>query len=85
MDPEWCPRFNPFSVLRMFCERPDIVMDVKTLKEHYEFMLQLYDYLYPRNPYFCIRDIIDWYDGVYKKNNIACVKLICEKFILMVN
>ena len=44
-------------------------MDVNT-KEQYEFMLQLYDYLYPRNPYFCIRDIIDWYDGVYKKTTL---------------
>jgi spore coat polysaccharide biosynthesis protein SpsF len=50
-----CPK--PFS-------RPDLVLDVNTL-EQYEFMSQLYDYLYSRNPRFHITDIIQWYDQVY--------------------
>ena len=44
--------------------RPDLVLDVNT-KEQYEFMRQLYEYLYPRNPEFHITDIIRWYDEVY--------------------
>lgn len=44
--------------------RPDLVLDVNTMEE-YEFMSELYDYLYPRNPQFHITDIIKWYDQVY--------------------
>jgi spore coat polysaccharide biosynthesis protein SpsF len=46
--------------------RPDIVLDVNT-QSQYEFVKQLYDFLYPRNPRFTIFDIIDWYDNVYQK------------------
>jgi spore coat polysaccharide biosynthesis protein SpsF len=46
--------------------RPDIILDVNT-QEEYEFMAELYDYLYPRNPEFSIRDIIRWYDEVYRR------------------
>jgi len=45
--------------------RPDLVLDVNTRKE-YEFMAELYEYLYPRNPEFRITDIIEWYDNVYQ-------------------
>ena len=44
--------------------RPSLHLYVNTPRE-YEFMVALYGYLYPRNPSFTIRDIIDWYDGVY--------------------
>jgi spore coat polysaccharide biosynthesis protein SpsF len=44
--------------------RPDLVLDVNT-REEYEFMADLYSYLYPRNPQFGIVDIIRWYDTVY--------------------
>ena len=44
--------------------RPDIVLDVNT-REHYDFLAQLYEYLYPRNPEFGILDVIEWYDNVY--------------------
>lgn len=44
--------------------RPDIKLDVNT-QEDYEFMSQLYDYVYPRNSEFTIFDIIHWYDHVY--------------------
>lgn len=47
--------------------RPDLKLDVNTTEE-YQFMSQLYEYLYPRNPTFTIKDIINWYDFVYKKN-----------------
>lgn len=45
--------------------RPDLVLDVNTLEE-YEFMVELYAYLYPRNPEFHITDIINWYDNIYR-------------------
>ncbi len=47
--------------------RPDIILDVNT-PEQYEFMAQMYDYLYSRNPKFGILDIIQWYDEVYRNN-----------------
>jgi spore coat polysaccharide biosynthesis protein SpsF len=46
--------------------RPDLVLDVNTAEE-YEFLKELYSYLYPRNPRFHITDIIEWYDSVYAK------------------
>lgn len=46
--------------------RPELVLDVNT-REEYDFMVKLYDYLYPRNPEFHITDIINWYDDVYRK------------------
>lgn len=46
--------------------RPDVVLDVNTQKQ-YDFIKALYDYLYPRNPEFTIRDTIAWYDNIYKK------------------
>lgn len=45
--------------------RPDLVLDVNT-REEYEFIRELYEYLYPRNPEFHITDIIEWYDNVYQ-------------------
>lgn len=45
--------------------RPDIILDVNTLEE-YEFLAELYDYLYPRNPEFTILDVIHWYDRIYR-------------------
>jgi spore coat polysaccharide biosynthesis protein SpsF len=46
--------------------RPDVVLDVNTQKQ-YGFIKALYEYLYPRNPEFTIRDTIAWYDTIYKK------------------
>ncbi len=45
--------------------RPDLVLDVNT-PQQYEFICELYDYLYPRNPQFSILDTIAWYDAVYR-------------------
>lgn len=50
--------------------RPDILLDVNT-PEEYEFMAQLYEYLYPRNPKFTIFDIIWWYDNVYHQDKCS--------------
>ena len=50
--------------------RPDIVLDVNTQKQ-YEFIKALYDYLYPRNPCFTIRDTVAWYDNIYKREASA--------------
>jgi spore coat polysaccharide biosynthesis protein SpsF len=47
--------------------RPDIILDVNTQAE-YEFMAQLYEDLYSRNPQFTIMDIIKWVDEVYAVN-----------------
>ena len=62
VDPKWCP----VSTVKCPPEfrRPDLVLDVNT-QEQYEFMRQLYEYLYPKNPDFHITDIIRWYDKVY--------------------
>lgn len=63
VDSEWCP----ISTVKCPPEfrRPDLVLDVNT-QEQYEFMRQLYAYLYPKNPNFHITDIIRWYDEVYQ-------------------
>ena len=67
------PNNSSFSVGTIKCpkqfSRPEIVLDVNT-KEDYEFMNELYKYLYPRNPHFSIIDIIQWYDNIYKKESI---------------
>jgi len=52
--------------------RPDLVLDVNT-RAQYEFMVELYNYLYPRNPTFHITEIIDWYDNVYRRNTGAAI------------
>lgn len=44
--------------------RPDIKLDVNTPDE-YAFVARLYADLYPENPRFGIRDIIQWYDNVF--------------------
>jgi spore coat polysaccharide biosynthesis protein SpsF len=41
--------------------RPEIKLDVNT-PDQYAFMARLYADLYPRDPRFGIRDIIEWYD-----------------------
>jgi spore coat polysaccharide biosynthesis protein SpsF len=62
---EWCP------VSTVKCpsgfRRPDLVLDVNT-QTQYEFMRELYEYLYPRNPLFHITEIIRWYDEIYAPN-----------------
>ena len=67
VDAAWCP-VNTLKCPAQF-SRPDLVLDVNTI-DQYEFMQQLYSYLYPRNSQFHICDTIDWYDNIYlKKNN----------------
>ena len=63
VDEVWCP----ISTVKCPAEfrRPDLILDVNT-QEQYEFMRQLYAYLYPRNPNFHITDIIHWYDEIYR-------------------
>lgn len=46
--------------------RPDIVLDINTDKQ-YMFIKEIYEYFYESNPFFGIRDIIDWYDNIYHK------------------
>ena len=62
VDEAWCP----VSTVRCPEEfrRPELVLDVNT-PEQYEFMRQLYEYLYPRNPLFHITEVLAWYDDVY--------------------
>jgi spore coat polysaccharide biosynthesis protein SpsF len=62
VDPAWCP-ISTVQCPKEF-RRPDLVLDVNT-QAQYEFMRELYDYLYPRNPRFHITDTIRWYDEVY--------------------
>ena len=61
----WCP-IATVSCPPAF-RRPDLVLDVNT-REQYEFMRQLYEYLYPRNPTFHITDVIRWYDEIYRRH-----------------
>jgi spore coat polysaccharide biosynthesis protein SpsF len=66
VDEEWCP------ISTVLCpdefSRPDLVLDVNT-QAQYEFMRELYLYLYPGNHEFHITEIINWYDNVYRKPN----------------
>ena len=66
VDADWCP----ISTIKCPVEfrRPDLVLDVNT-QAQYEFMQQLYEYLYPRNKNFHITDIIRWHDEVYCHTN----------------
>ena len=65
VDERWCP-ISTIKCPEGF-RRPDLILDVNT-QEQYEFMRQLYEYLYPRNPQFHITDTIRWYDDVYTKS-----------------
>lgn len=62
VDAVWCP-VSTIKCPKDF-RRPDLILDVNT-RDQYEFMRQLYEYLYPINPQFHITDIIRWYDNVY--------------------
>lgn len=62
VDESWCP-ISTITCPDAF-RRPDLVLDVNTLQQ-YEFMRDLYGFLYPRNPEFHITDIIKWYDEIY--------------------
>jgi len=64
VDEQWCP-INTIKCPEGF-RRPDLILDVNTL-EQYQFMRQLYEYLYRRNPQFQITDTIRWYDEVYRQ------------------
>ena len=65
VDAAWCP-VSTIKCPESF-RRPDLILDVNT-QEQYEFMQQLYEYLYPRNPQFHIIDTINWYDDIYMKS-----------------
>lgn len=62
VDEAWCP----ISTVECPVEfrRPDIILDVNT-QSQYEYMKELYEHLYPRNPQFGILDIIEWHDNVW--------------------
>jgi spore coat polysaccharide biosynthesis protein SpsF len=68
LDATWCP-ISTVKCPEEF-RRPDLVLDVNTQKQ-YEFMRQLYEYLYPKNPNFHITDIIRWYDEVYQPERLS--------------
>ena len=68
VDVEWCP-VNTIKCPKGF-RRPDLILDVNT-QGQYEFMRQLYEYLYSRNPQFHIIDTIRWYDEIYVKSKLA--------------
>lgn len=66
VDEQWCP-VSTVKCPQGF-RRPDLVLDVNT-QEQYEFMRELYAYLYPKKPDFDITDIIRWYDDVYSSHH----------------
>lgn len=63
VDAKWCP-ITTVPCPKEF-SRPDLVLDVNT-QAQYEFMRELYEALYPKNPEFHITDTIAWYDNVYR-------------------
>ena len=65
VDAAWCP-ISTIKCPEGF-RRPDLILDVNT-QEQYEFMRQLYEFLYPINSQFHITDTIRWYDDVYLKS-----------------
>ena len=67
VDEEWCP-VRTIKCPEEFA-RPDLVLDVNT-EEQYKYMKNLYEYLYPKNNKFTIKDIINWHDDIYIKNKI---------------
>ncbi len=64
VDADWCP-VSTISC-RNSIKRPDLILDVNTLAQ-YEFIKELYECLYERNPNFTIDEIIEWYDNEYNK------------------
>lgn len=68
VDEHWCP-ISTVKCPEDF-RRPDLILDVNT-QEQYEFMRQLFEYLYTRNPEFHITDTIRWYDEIYKQSKLA--------------
>jgi len=62
VDEDWCP-VSTISCPVEF-RRPDLILDVNT-QEQLEFIRQLYEDIYPKNPDFHITDIIKWYDNIY--------------------
>lgn len=72
VDASWCPIST--VPCPMAFRRPDLVLDVNT-QAQYEFMRQLYEDLYPKNPRFHITDIIRWYDTVYQPRQLSARQL----------
>ena len=64
VDENWCP------ISTVHCPsdfaRPDIILDVNTQRQ-FEYMANLYKELYPSNPNFDIKDIINWHDKNFGK------------------
>lgn len=67
VDERWCPVSTVACPLEF--RRPELVLDVNT-REQYEFMRELYGWLYPRNPRFHITDTIRWYDEIYLPSRV---------------
>ena len=63
VDEEWCP-ISTVPCPSAF-SRPDLILDVNT-QAQYEFIREIYLYLYSRNQEFHITDIISWYDNIYR-------------------
>ncbi len=66
-DNNWCP-ISTVKCPEGF-RRPDLILDVNTQKQ-YDFMRNLYEYLYPRNSEFHITDTIHWYDNIYMQSKL---------------
>lgn len=60
---EWCPVST--IVCPQDIARPDLILDVNT-QQQYNFIKNLYESLYPKNPNFGIIDIINWYENEYQ-------------------
>jgi spore coat polysaccharide biosynthesis protein SpsF len=56
---EWCP-VSTINCPSEFA-RPDLILDVNTI-DQYQYMAKMYNDLYPVNPNFSIKEIIEWHD-----------------------
>ena len=61
----WCP-ISTIKCPETF-NRPDLILDINTYSD-YQFIKKIYEYFSPEK-FFNIKDVINWYENVYKSNN----------------
>jgi spore coat polysaccharide biosynthesis protein SpsF len=59
VDSSWCPIASPKAPAEL--RRPDIILDVNTMDD-YTKIKRIYDHLYPQNPNFSTKDVINFID-----------------------
>jgi spore coat polysaccharide biosynthesis protein SpsF len=59
VDSSWCPIASPKAPAEL--RRPDIILDVNTMDDYIKIK-RIYDHLYPQNPNFSTKDVINFID-----------------------